>query len=196
MVGGEGGAGAGGPGEFLGLGEAFLAEGGGEVGILKDAADAFGDGARVVGVNEDGGVACDFGDGGGGGGDDGTAAGHGFEDGEAKAFVEGGIDGDGGVLVEVDEVGFGDVAGEVDLVLEAVGADGGEDVVGHPGDLADDFEAVGEGGGLAEVDEGLEEADEVFAWVEVADVEDVGGRWGAVVGWWVGSSQRGGERRG
>lgn len=74
----------------------------------------------MVGVEVDGGVGVYLGEAGGTGGENRGAGGHGFQAGEAEAFVErGGNEGER-VTVKFSEVGVGNEAEEVDRVLKTL----------------------------------------------------------------------------
>ena len=136
-----------GHGEVLGAAAAAGGEVGAEGVVVSEAGEGCGDGGRVVGVDGEDGVGADFGEGAFAGGDDGGSEGHGFEHGEAEAFVEGGEDDGSGALDEGGE-GFG---GEVVDLADAAVAGGsvgeeGEFGFGLPGAGADDDEGDVEGG--------------------------------------------------
>ena len=88
------------PGKATNAQQSPLAEGRSQGGILVEMVDSIGDRAGILGVHLESGLADHFGEGRLVGGDDGDAAGHGFEEGHAEAFVGGGGDQEiGGVVI-------------------------------------------------------------------------------------------------
>jgi len=73
----------------------------------------------LIGFHMNGSVASDFGEGRAAGGDDGAPTGHGFDDGEAEAFVPGDEEMSDGGAVEGGQLGIGDVTEEPDRVANA-----------------------------------------------------------------------------
>jgi hypothetical protein len=146
-----------------------------EIGVEEEVSYGLEDVGFGGGVEEEGGFVGDFGHGGGVGAGDGAAAGLGFEDGEAEAFVEAGVNDEFCGVVEVEEVFVVDEVCKVDAVGYGGLFGGFVDAGGEPGGLADEDEVVGELRVVAdEVFVGGDEADVVFAGLEVADGEDVG----------------------
>ena len=125
------------------------------------------------GIDGKRGVGDYFGETGGIGGDDWGTAGHGFERGEAKAFVKGWVAEDGRARVEGGEVSIEYVTGEADAVGEVERRYFGFDLGALPAALACYGEAeireVGSKDG-----ESANEAAEVLAGLFVAHSEDVG----------------------
>ena len=107
------------------------------------------------------------------GGDDGTAAGHGFDDGKAEAFVEAREEKGIGCAVEGGEVETGfDVAHAFHAVGEIEFLDKGIDAFGVPSSCANQDEAVGEFSGSG--GEGTEESFHIFARFDGTHVEKEG----------------------
>lgn len=70
----------------------------------------------IVGVDQEGGFPCDFGQRGKVGGDDGGAAGHCFQDGEAKAFPEAGEDKGKSLVDHSGQLAFRNIVEEFNLI--------------------------------------------------------------------------------
>ena len=86
------------------------------------------------------GTACFF-EAGAGAGDDRESAVDGFDDGDAEAFVAGGIDEGVCQGIEDGEVGIADTMEDDDALLQVVATDEGADAVGIGGALADEDES-------------------------------------------------------
>jgi hypothetical protein len=160
------------PTEGGGTAEAGLAEAGAQFGLKAEGLEGVGEGVDGFGVDEEGGVANDFGQAGDLGDDGGCAEAHGLESGESEAFGEGGQDEGKTVAIEPGESGVGDVtSGEYAVVA----GEGAEDVVetgAEPAFTANEDEIGAAGEMLAEAGPGVEEAREVFAGLEGGDGEE------------------------
>lgn len=173
FVEGDGFAGGGDPGVGGGVGDSVLTALGPLVWPGEQIGEVACAGGGVEGVDVEGGVSADFGEGTGAAAQDGGAAGHGFKDGKAEAFVAGGKDIDGGGLVGAKEVGVIDVAAPFDVVFDS------EFARGEPGfgvawvfgadDAEAGFDALAKEKGI-----GMNEQGKVFIGVASTDEEDDG----------------------
>ena len=147
--------------------DALLASGG----SLQGLAEGGGKGFVVVGGDvEVVGTACFF-EAGTSAGNDGESAVDGFDDGDAEAFVAGGIDEGVCQGIEDGEVGIADAMEDDDTLLQVVATDEGADAVGIGGALADEDESDVRG----EVLQGFDGEEGVLALFDGADTEDEGG---------------------
>jgi hypothetical protein len=159
------------PGEGGGPAETGIAEAGAQSGLPAEGLEGGGEGVDGFRVDEEGGVADDFGEAGDLGDDGGGAEAHGLEGGESEAFGEGGEDEGEAVAIEPFEGGVGDVAGGENAFATGEGV---EDVVesgAEPAFAAGEDEVGAAGELLAGAGPGLEEAREIFAGLEGGDGE-------------------------
>lgn len=145
------------------------AELGAEFGGVEEAAEGSGKFGDAAWIDVEGAFSGDFREAGGIGSEDGDAAGHSLGNGEAKAFVEGGIGEDSGGFRQGRQVAFGDVAEVADAGRAGADALGGG--AGSPAHRAgeDEFKVV-----AAELGPGVKKGVEVFAGFDGAEIEDEG----------------------
>jgi hypothetical protein len=157
------------PTEGGGVARTGIAEAGAHFRLEVEGLEGGGDGLDGFGIDEEGGVADDFGQAGDLGGDGGGAEAHRLEGGKSESFGEGGEDEGEAVLIEPGEGGIGDVAGGEDAVVSGEGeeelAEAGTEPAFPPGE--DEVGAAGVF--LAEVGPGVKEAREVLAGLEGGD---------------------------
>src|SRR5262249_50443401 len=122
----------------------------------------------AVRVDQEGGVAGEFGEGRDVGGDDGDAGGHRLRDRKAEAFIERRVGEDRRGGGERGEVGLGDIAQVADHV------EAGDRRFGSPADRTRDDEVVGAAKVSGKRCEGVEEEVDVLARLDGAEREDEG----------------------
>ncbi len=180
------------------MAETGIAEADAQFGLEAEALEGGGEGVNGFRVDEEGGVADDFGQAGDPGDNSGRAEAHCLEGGESEAFGEGGQDESEAVAIEPGESRVGDVAGGENAIAAGEGV---EDVVkagAEPAFAAGEDEVGAVGELLAEAGPGLKEAREVFAGLEGGNgEEEVGvgesGESGGAGGWRGGGVEPAGE---